>query len=158
MSCLISLLLLVDPAHATEVGRGKRWGVGIEVGAPNALTGKFFLDEKQGVSLHAGWWATTALSTRAQYEHEFLEVKDFGAARFDLYWAAGLTAGYLPYHPYYGAGYFGPHGGVASELQFHDAPLNLYLEANLGLAFAFADPLTKVWPVANVQLGSRWHF
>lgn len=158
MSSLLALLVLIAPASATDVGRSKRWGVGLEFGAPNALTGKFFFDEMQGVSLHAGWWATLALSTRAQYEREFIELGDWGAARMGLYWLAGMSFGYLPYHPYYGAGYVGPHGGAAAEFQFHDLPMNLYLEANVGASLAFASPVTKVWPVANAQLGGRWHF
>lgn len=152
------VLALIGEADATEIGVERRWGVGIELGAPNAVTGKYFFDDLSGVSLHAGWWADRALHVRAQYEREFLEVANPAWARLGLYWLAGVHTGFLPFHPYYDAAYVGPHAGAAAELQFHDIPINVFLEADVGAAAAFATPETLIWPIANIQLGGRYHF
>ena len=151
------LALVLPDAHATDVGRSKRIGVGIEVGAPAGLSAKFFLNEKQGVSLHVGAWATTRFAVSGQFEFEFLELGDWGWGRADLYGLAGLETGYIYVYPY-DHGYGGVYGGAAAELQFNDVPINLYLELGAGIALTGDGVQSVVVPLGHSTLGARWHF
>ena len=156
---MLSLLLAlsVPDAHATDVGRSKRIGVGIEVGAPAGLSAKYFFNEKQGVSVHVGAWTTSRVYVAGQFEFEFLELGDFSWARADLYGLAGVESGYIYISPF-NNGYLGLYGGAAAELQFHEAPINLYLELGIGLAMTSDGVQPIVVPAAHSTLGARWHF
>lgn len=156
---MLSLLLAlaVPDAHATDVGRSKRIGVGIEVGAPAGLSAKYFFNEKQGVSLHVGAWSTSRVYVAGQFEFEFLELGQFGWGRADLYGLAGIETGYIYVYPY-DNGYGGLYGGAAAELQFDAVPINLYLELGLGMGLTNDGVTARVVPNAHSTLGARWHF
>lgn len=151
------LALSVPDAHATDVGRSKRFGVGVELGAPLGLSGKYFFNEKQGVSVHLGAWADRRVMLGAQFEFEFLEMGDFGWGRADLYGLAGLATGYLYTYPYKN-GFGSVYGGAAAELQFNDAPINLYLEIAIGLGLTSDGVQSVLIAEPHSTLGARWHF
>jgi hypothetical protein len=151
------LALAVPDAHATDVGRSKRLGVGIELGAPSGLSAKYFFNEKQGVSIHLGAWATSRFYVAGQFEFEFLELGDWGWARGDLYGLAGAESGFIYIYPY-DHGYLGIYGGAAAELQFNDAPINIYLELGIGLGLSGDGVSSLAVPLVHSVLGARYHF
>lgn len=154
---LLTLALAVQPALATEVGRAKRVGVGIDLGVPLGLTGKFFFNEKQGLALHVGAWADQRLSLQVQFEFEFYEIKDWGWARFPIYGVVGIEPGYAYNYPYKNA-YIGVFGGAGVDLQLHDAPVSIFAEVGVGLGLAGTGIGPAVVPIVHGQLGARYYF
>jgi hypothetical protein len=53
---LLSLVLHPSTASATEVGKGKNFGIGFAVGDPMALVGKVFIDKDNAVDFGVGFF------------------------------------------------------------------------------------------------------
>lgn len=129
---MLTALLLSSTVFATEIGTSKKFGIGIASGAHYfSITGKYYLDEKSGISCYIGnSWLYQGL--RANYEREFYPVGNWGWANLDLYWAAGLDLGLWTYYGNYPA-VFGVGGGIGADLQFEDIPLSIFGDVGVGL-------------------------
>jgi hypothetical protein len=44
------------PAHATEVGTARRFGLGFALGSPTSIVGKYFLDQRNAIDFGVGFW------------------------------------------------------------------------------------------------------
>jgi hypothetical protein len=159
------LLLMLELANATEVGKGKVFGIGATTGYPAiAVTGKYYLNQKTGIAAFLG---TTVFyhQLQVEYQSEFLEIHDWDFARFPIYWFAGLDLGLtslvngsLDFTLYPKIGVI---GGVGVALQFHDVPAEVFVESGLGIyplngcdGFYYAACLPGVMGHA----GGRWYF
>ncbi len=159
---MLTALALISIAHATEIATSKKFGIGLASGPGGlAIAGKYYLDSKGGIAGYLGTsWRYQAV--RVNYEREFYQIESWGFARLDLYWDAGVDIGSWFY---YGkvAGVIGFGGGVGAELQFHEVPLNLFLDIGLGIypvnAYDELDKFAGFGLVApRGALGARWYF
>jgi hypothetical protein len=163
---LTALLLASNFAHATEVARGKQFGIGPSATGDTiiSVTGKYWFNEKMGLSFHAGT-SGAYHGARGSIEGEFVEFGDWPFARFAMYWAAGIDAGVntaFTLAPEVGVG-----GGVGVTLQFHDVPAEVFVDAGLsvyplnyctinacGFGYGFGYGLVQLRPA----VGGRWYF
>jgi hypothetical protein len=164
---LASLLLLSSLAIAgprTEVGAGKNFGLGVELGWINALTGKYFLSDNTGVAFHVGGSATGIggyTDARVQFEMRVLELFDWKFADFGGYWNAGVATRYWLLSSVSEPLQIGATGGVGVELRFKDAPAAVYGETDvriyaLGPATGVYDGIRQFG--GTTSLGGRWYF
>lgn len=122
---IFSLLMMAAPeAQAEEVNAAGNFGIGVQAGSPLTFTGKYYMSEGTGVGFHVGGFIGYA-HARVQFEKEFVEFADWDFARFPMYWCIGGN-----FDGYFASRWFWPgvQGGVGVELQFHDFPLQVFVE------------------------------
>ncbi len=149
---LLSLLLALSTAQATEVGTSKTFGIGFQGGYPATFTGKYWINDAGGVSFHVAASAFY-LEGRAQVEQRFYDIGNWSFADLALYWDAGVstrlwttTSGGLS---------VGPTGGVGAEMRFHAVPAAVFAETNF--QYYLLD-LTAPTTGVTSGAGGRWYF
>ncbi len=154
---LLALSLMTHDAHAakTEVGHEKTIGVGVNLGYPNAFSGKFWFNPDAGISLTAGAYPGrlgTAL-VRVAYEQVFYTIGDWDWGKLDLYWNAGVASNITivgaVLQP--GAG-----GGVSVMIRFKDAPAEVFVNNAIYLYPALFGASFDYGYVGG--FGGRWYF
>lgn len=165
MLLIASCVLLGGVAEATEVGLSKPVGVGLATGYPGAIsvTGSYWLSDRGRISGYLGSIGFM-YGLRALYEHNFYPITDEGPGVLWVYWFAGLDLSLSRYanktmddnwH-----GRVGLLGGAGVELQFHNAPAEVFLEVGPalypvnGCTYLYGNCFTSAWS----QLGARWYF
>lgn len=140
-------------ASQTEVGNGKNFGLGFQLGAPTTFTGKLWFNDASGGSFHVGTWFGSYFEGRVQYEQRFVQFGDWNFADLGMYWAAGIST-----HYWIWAGnefQIGVCGGVGAEMRFKEVPAAVFLETEVGvniLGFEY-------YPVTFTSgAGGRWYF
>jgi hypothetical protein len=164
---LCSLLLMSSLAIAgprTEVGAGKNFGIGIEVGFPNSFTGKYFFGDNAGVAFHVGGSMVGVggyTDARVQYEGRVLEFGDWKFADLGGYWNAGVATRYWLVSGWTQSLQLGPTGGVGAEMRFKDVPAAVYAETDARLYLVGPDTGTYVGVRQfgfTSTVGGRWYF
>ena len=51
-----AVLGYVPAAHATEVGHGRNFGLGVAFGSPTSIVGKYFLSSENAIDFGLGFW------------------------------------------------------------------------------------------------------
>ncbi len=129
---MLLTVLFASLAHATEVGTERKVGVGGEVGnGILGLTGKYWFSPTVGVSAGLGNFGTLQ-QLRLDFEMDIFTVRDEGFGRFDLFWLAGIDTGVYVL-PGLASARFGFGAGVGLDLKFHDAPVDAFVHAGLGV-------------------------
>jgi hypothetical protein len=152
---VITALLLASQlttADATDVGRNNKFGLGLTVGLPSAVTGKYWLNEKSGITGYVGTSVGLAYGLRVQYDMEFVELTDLEWSRMALHWFAGgqtFIAGDLLL--------LGGVGGVGFDMQFHDFPLEVFAEAG-AVVGPRGNGAGGVFVGGAGVTGARWYF
>ncbi len=168
MSMLMFLLVLFGGGDAlagngksqapklTEVGTSKKFGIGVSVGYPHYVTGKYWLDSKGGVAFYAGGSIFAGATGRVQYERQFVNFMKYDKlGRLDMFWAVGAVGGW-------GGGTIAPGAGagVGAELRFKKFPAAVHHETLLytyPTLWQYRTPgLGYVWVTSS--LGGRWYF
>lgn len=152
------LALLPAVAHAqTEVGTARKLGVGGAFG--NGIigaAGKYWFSPTVGISGYIGN-AIELQQLRANFEMDIFTVRDTEFGRFDLYWLAGVDAGFWAM-PGFVAGKFGGGAGLGVNLKVHDAPVDIFLDVGLGVyAFDFCGAASCLLQ-PRADLGARYYF
>jgi Protein of unknown function (DUF3996) len=90
MGALMLIIALPSNAQAQEVGNGKNFGLGIALGSPSGLTGKYYLNQKNAIqaTLGLGFADGNHLNFSMDYLYHlnFLQKSDF---RLDGYAGIG---------------------------------------------------------------------
>jgi len=162
---LALLLLVLSPAHATDVATSKKLGLGVATGYPYLnITAKYYLDDKGGIALYLGT-AGTFQNLRGAYQRELAELGNWSWARLPLYWQAGADLGLWTTGYGYAAPRIGVFGGAGASLQFHKVPAEVFVEAGIGVlplngychdANLVADG--ACWIGVSSEAGGRWYF
>lgn len=159
---MLTALALSAVVHASDIGESKKFGIGVASG-PMAIsaTGKFYLNQKSGISAYLGT-SGTYHGLRANFESEFVEFAEWSFARLDMYWDAGLDAGLFSWWGYTGA-QLGVGGGVGVELQFSKVPAHVFVDVGLGVyPLNFCNTYTAYSGLCLIQprgaAGGRWYF
>jgi hypothetical protein len=165
---LASLLLLSSLAVAsprTDVGAGKNFGLGVELGWVECVTGKYFLSDNQGIAFHVGGSTMGLgggyLDARVQYEMRVLELFDWKFADFGGYWNAGVATRQWLDGALTQSFQLGATGGVGVEMRFKEAPAAVYGETDLriyaiGPTTGTYDGIRQFGGVTTI--GGRWYF
>ncbi len=82
---------LVRPAQATEVGRGRDFGIGVAIGSPTSVVGKVFIGGGNAIDFGFGFW-TYGLSCndRGYCDRRTLDVVTINA---DYLWQDSIVHG-----------------------------------------------------------------
>lgn len=155
---LLALLMLANAptAEASDIGTDKKFGIGAHLGSSATITGKYYLSEKNGLAFHVGTWYFWSIHARVQFESEFVEFADWDFGRLDMYWNAGVSfnQGF-----FYAGTDIGVGGGVGVELQFHNFPLQVFIEADLHIQpTGFIPGFGYSWYSYYAGPGARWYF
>jgi hypothetical protein len=129
------LLLSVALAHATTtIGTDHTFGLGVASG-PSAidLTGKLYFNEKSGLEFFVG---TSGISHNARVVYQsniHSWGDDWSWGQLPLYWHADVDLGVTTYPGYPVYPRIGAGGGVGVAAQFNKFPLEVFVEAGLGI-------------------------
>jgi hypothetical protein len=131
MPALLALLSAAASA-GSEIGTERTLGLGVETGnaAYANLSGKLWLNEKSGLSFHAGTLFVYH-EVGARYEGNFHEW-EFEFADLPLWWWVGADVG-LYSNAGYSAVQVGPSGGIGAALQFTAFPGEVFVTTGLGV-------------------------
>ncbi len=153
---LTSLLLLSTLATAapSEVGTDKKFGLGVQLGAPMTFTGKYWLDDQGGPAFHVGTYFVYH-EARVQFERQFVQFGDWDFGDVGMYWHAGVATRYWTVPNYVNELSLGPSGGVAGELRFKPVPAAVFVEAGTAIYVLGHD---YSWYSINYAAGGRWYF
>lgn len=155
-----TLLLAALPATAladTEVGTARKLGVGASFGnGIIGVAGKYWFKPTLGVSGYVGN-AIELQQLRVNFEMDIFTVRDTEFGRFDLYWLAGIDAGFWA-KPGFVAGKFGGGAGLGVDLKLSDFPFDIFLDVGLGVyAFDFCGAASCLLQ-PRADLGARYYF
>lgn len=156
---LTALLLASSLAHATDVGTTRRFGLGINVGWPEEITGKYWLDEESGIAVGLGAFGFRWFAVRAQYERDLMDLASWDWGVADLYWDVGARLDAYPGSYYTGGGLgVGPFGGVAARIRFHEVPVEGFVGPDIGVGWVTYTQVQPIhfWIAGN--LGVRYYF
>lgn len=162
MFLLLSTLLFA-PAQATEIGAGANLGLGVMLGHPTGITGKYYLGGRTNAvdlavaSAPWGWRQGGGVYAHGVYLwHPSVLVSE---SDFEIPWHVGIG-------PVFWSGYWGPfdgpHGGegavgvrvpVGLDLDLRTAPVQIFLDVALNfyvIPATFAD--------VGGAIGARYYF
>ena len=167
----VLLLLLVSPAHATEVGTSRTFGLGVQIGDPTGLVGKGFLGGANALDFgigFAGWgWRGRCQApdgrwydchNRQEYfsvHADWLYEESFFAQPFRLDWHAGAGGRFIDWYDWdYHATAFLARVPLGLDFSFRRPSwLEAYIEIAPGLMLV---PGLDLW--FDVGLGARAYF
>ncbi|MFH1811186.1 MAG: hypothetical protein ABIJ09_20780 [Pseudomonadota bacterium] len=148
---------------------GKTFGVGLQLGAPSAITAKLKLENNTAVIFGVGggwsWGLGSGLEVSVGYvvhpsllgSYEALNLSWYVGGALDVvvlthqYYNRGIV---IPVYTYSGSPLgLGGHVPIGLDFQFRALPLSLYLEATPGL-----DLFPVVGPRLGLALGARFFF
>ncbi len=154
------------PSHAQVSPQGKSFGIGLQLGAPTAVTGKYMLTPEQalvgGIGAGLGW--DVSLSLHLDYLWHPTVLATIPPATFSWYVGGGAwLAFFAPGAPgfYYAPYYYFPQSpvGVGARLPigvdmaFRHVPFELYLEGVPTLAI-----FPRISFGLGVAIGARFWF
>lgn len=159
------LLALVAGAQATdvEVGRARRFGVGIAAGYPPSATIKAFVDPRNAVAFHLGTTlGTSGLHLRLQFEQTAKELRRWDFGELGLLWSAGVVADFIFGQQSASAAVRpGLTAGVGVELRLAPVPVAVFGEA-APILYPFdlaSQEETPFFPLGfTLVVGGRWYF
>ncbi len=180
---LVFSLSFMASSEAEAAGpMGRDFGIGISLGNPTSLTGKYYLGDGAAFDFHVGTYSTynrrhyrNSLFLAADYLVEVWHFVDNGTLRMPFYAGIGgllqLGVGDRYYGGNYVYGYYnydfgiGARVPVGTALQFKKAPFEVFLEVAPTLSFLFYEGNvardTSVYThfdVLNFAIGARFYF
>ena len=155
LATLVLLLCLSANAETPEVGHGKNFGIGVQLGAPITFTGKYWMNEQGGVAFHAGTSFGLYYEGRVQYERQFVQFGDWDFADLGMYWHAGVASRFWTIPTISNEFSLGPSGGVAGEMRFKSVPAAVFLEVGTAI---YVLGHNYSWWSYSYAAGGRWYF
>jgi hypothetical protein len=143
----LSLLLTFaasNAAHATQVGHGRDFGLGVTLGAPSGLSLEFFLNPKHAinVAVGSGFYGGHALQVHVDYQWYVAKLTQTSAFELPLYIGLGGRFNFWyseSDHHYWGGD---KHNGrigaglrvpIGIDFQLNKVPLDIFVEVVPGL-------------------------
>ena len=155
-----ALLLAVDTAAATEIGNGRDFGLGIQIGSPSGLTGKYYLGGRRNAVSFAlgsaydgrfydGVWIT------GSYDFHLAELVNESALVLPFRIGVGgfLATNSYGFGRYNDDVFLGVRVPFGLDLDFNDAPVQVYVEVAFDLAL-----YPGIWSGLDAGLGVRYYF
>ncbi len=157
---LLIAAAFATPAQAQDVGNGKNFGIGLELGSPSGLTGKYYLNPKNAIqaTLGLGFTDGNFMNIAVDYLFHFnlLQKSDF---RLDFYVGLGAYLWYW-FDNNEGSGNddkdawgLGLRIPIGLSLPFKKLPLEVFLEVAPGFSL-----LGRTGFGIAGALGLRWYF
>jgi hypothetical protein len=155
------LALLIAQAHAgTEIGTSRKFGLGIQLGAPTGLTGKFYLADHHAIDFVVGdayygygpYWDGIYAHVTYQYQLETLAHGDGVTIPFRIGIGGFVSGGY---YRYVGAAdaVVGARVPFGLDFDLESAPVQLYIEAAIDLIV-----VPPIGVGVDGGIGARYYF
>ncbi|HJN77708.1 MAG TPA: hypothetical protein QGF58_27555 [Myxococcota bacterium] len=153
---MLSLLVLLatTPALAGDpppAGTSNPFGLGVSLGYPHNLNGKYWMNKKAGVGFYAGGGLLYGLSGHVAYEQLFWQIGDWDWARLNMYWNVGVIGGLRWSGALLGAG-----GGVGATMRFKTVPAEAFIHHNSYITPTLFS--SNTYYGHNTFVGARWYF
>ncbi|TNE86375.1 MAG: hypothetical protein EP330_21790 [Deltaproteobacteria bacterium] len=154
---LLSALLVPSVASAVEVGQSKNIGVGLVLGEPSGITGKFYLSRQHALDATLGtgtydqgrdsalWFSLVYLW------HPSVLHQD---PAFDLGWHVGV-GGFVVDHDVADNAAVGARVPIGLDFTLNEVPLQFFLDVSADVEI-LPDPVEDIWLGAG--LGGRYFF
>lgn len=122
-SCLLLVLL------SAGYSQGEGFGLGIVVGEPTGVSGKYWLDRTNALDGALAWSFLDdgSLYLHADYIHHHFEVIELSSGEMPLYYGGGLKMKFANDF------ILGLHVPLGIAYHFEEAPLDVFLEIRPGL-------------------------
>jgi len=155
----LCLLALSAPAAATEIGSSRPFGLGIQLGSPSGITGKYYLGgRRNSVSFalgsyydggfYSGFWAA------ASYDFHISDLTS--GSGVTIPWRVGV-GGFLGSDGYYGRrvgdAVLGARFPLGLDFDLETAPVQFYIEVAANLVV-----YPGVWGGLDAGIGGRYYF
>lgn len=160
MTSLLLALSLSADAQATEIGNGRNFGLGIQLGSPSGITGKYYLGgRRNAVSLalgsaydgrfYNGVWIT------GSYDFHIAELIDEAELVMPFRVGIGgfLATGQYGWGRYSEDVFLGVRVPFGLDLDLHSAPVQFYLEVAFDMTI-----YPGIWAGLDAGLGVRYYF
>ena len=153
---MLSLLVALTTSDAVagdapEAGTSKKFGIGLNLGYPHGVNGKYWLKKNSGVGFYGGAGVLYGLSGHVAYEQNFWEIGDWDWARLNLYWNVGGVGGLRWSGLLGGAG-----GGVGATMRFKAVPAEAFIHHHSYIPVTLFS--SNVYYGHLTFAGGRWYF
>ena len=157
-------LALGSPAHATEIGSSRPFGLGVQLGAPSGITGKVYLGGRRNAIdfLVGAWYGDAFYDTfygHATYNWHFPELASGGGV--SIPWRVGVggwvASGYWGRwgrNDRFGDLWVGARVPIGLDFDLEMAPVQFYIEAALQVS-VIPRPLGMD---LDAGIGARYYF
>lgn len=163
---MLTALVLSSLANASEIGTDRMFGLGAEFGNGTYVnvSGKYWFNEKSGLSFHAGTLFTYH-ELGARFESNIIKGEWFDWADLPIWWWVGVDVGaYTAYGLV--APQVGPSGGAGAALQFNGFPGEAFVTAGVGVfpvnycgaLSGYAGFAAACWIQGRGTAGFRYYF
>jgi hypothetical protein len=188
LTILLAVGVLLAPSGATAAGpQGNSFGLGLSLGNPTSITGKYYLSDVNYADFHLGAYQTY---NRRYYEESLFLAGDYVWQVYNFHEDTTIS---IPFYIGVGGGlivdanddydcdivrngecfdldrgdYFqaaiGPRMPVGAAFQFQNAPFELFVEFSPSLYFVFyedgyRDDMRIAFEVFNFAIGGRFYF
>ena len=157
---MLTALALAPSAHATEIGSSRPFGLGIQLGSPSGITGKYYLGGRQNAlsfavgsqydgGFYSGLWVTGA------YDFHIAELTS--GSGVTIPWRVGvggfLATGSYGWGRYYGNVYLGARVPVGLDFDLETAPVQFYVEVAANLVL-----YPGIYGGLEAGIGARYYF
>lgn len=181
LALVFSLSFMVSSEAEASGPMGRGFGLGVSLGNPTSLTGKYYLGGDAAFDFHVGTYSTynrnryrDSLFLAGDYLMEVWQFVDNGTLSMPFYAGiGGLLQMGIGDRYYYGNSYYGYYNydfgigarvPVGTALQFKSAPFEIFLEMTPTLRFLFYENAYRDTGVHtrldifNFAIGARFYF
>jgi hypothetical protein len=172
LAAMSLLAAFAGSARATEVGYGRKFGLGVMIGAPTGLTGKAWIAQTNAIDFGLGYYGY-GFTSRCFNDNNGNRVCDAGGFSWatlnvDYLWQSNIVRGQAQLDWHLGAGgrttwigncnvdcaRIGPRGAIGLDLMFNNPGfLEIFFEFAMVL-----NVIPTVWLAPEGALGVRFYF
>ena len=172
LAAMSLLAAIAGSANATEVGYSRKFGLGVEVGAPTGLTGKAWVGPTNAIDFGLGFYGIGYANRCFTDNNGVVQCNrggyNWGTLNVDYLWQSNIVRGQAQLDWHVGAGgratwigncsgdcaRIGPRGAIGLDLMFNNPSfLEVFFEVALVL-----NVVPGIWLDVEGGLGVRFYF
>lgn len=157
---MLTVLALTAQVHATEIGSSRPFGLGIQLGTPSGLSGKFYLGgRRNAIDFGVGAWYGDgfydSFYAHGTYSWHFPELTSGGGVAIP--WRAGvggwIASGYWGWGRYRSDAILGVRVPIGLDFDLETAPVQFFVEAALAMSI-----FPGIAAGLDAGIGARYYF
>lgn len=159
-SALLATLLSAPTAQATEIGSPRSFGLGIQLGSPSGITGKYYLGDRQNaisfaIGSHYNGRFYNGLWLTGSYDFHITDLVDEAEFVMPLRVGIGgfLATGSYGFGSYYDDVFIGARAPIGLDFDLNAAPVQIYVEVAFNLVL-----YPGIYAGLDAGLGVRYYF
>jgi hypothetical protein len=160
---VVAVLLLLPAAAHAQGPNGRPFGLGLALGEPTGISGKYWFNEKNAVDMAIGYgyFPHEGGALFADYLYHIYTIANTSKFDFEFYLGFGGKLGFWHHHvdrpdPHDDRGFgIGVRIPFGLTMVFDQAPFDIFLELTPSMAFISPEPFYFDFDAA---LGGRFYF